>query len=138
MTERPPLETKIEKMPVRRAHRRARLEAEDRHDLVAVEIRSDPLEVFLLRKLADAGFPLREATQGLNTIYCYTIGFAIEEQAVYPRPGKRRKRYELAERAKRVDSKRFPLAARAGEHTFVDFDKHFEQGLRLIIKGLQR
>src|SRR5205823_8521900 len=56
VTERPPLETKIEKMPVRRAHRRARLEAEDRHDLVAVEIRSDPLEVFLLRKLADASF----------------------------------------------------------------------------------
>ena len=52
VTERPPLETKIEKMPVRRAHRRAGLEAEDRHDLVAVEIRSDPLEVFLLRQLA--------------------------------------------------------------------------------------
>jgi TetR/AcrR family transcriptional regulator, tetracycline repressor protein len=91
-----------------------------------------------LRKLTDAGFALREATQGLNTIYCYTIGFAIEEQAVYPRLGKRRKRYELAERAKRVDSKRFPLAAAAGEHTFVDFHKHFEQGLRLIINGLQR
>jgi TetR/AcrR family transcriptional regulator, tetracycline repressor protein len=90
-----------------------------------------------LRKLTDAGFSLRDATQGLNTIYCYAIGFAIEEQAVYPRPGKRLKRYELAERAKRVDSKRFPLAAGAGEHTFLDFDKHFEQGLRLIIRGLQ-
>ncbi|PYU21793.1 MAG: TetR family transcriptional regulator [Acidobacteria bacterium] len=90
-----------------------------------------------LRKLSDAGFSLRDATQGLNTIYCYAIGFAIEEQAVYPRPGKRRKRYELAQRAKRVDRKRFPLAAAAGEYTFLDFDKHFEQGLRLIVKGLQ-
>jgi AcrR family transcriptional regulator len=89
-----------------------------------------------LRKLTDAGFSLRDATQGLNTIYCYAIGFAIEEQAVYPRPGKRRKRYELAERAKRVDSKRFPLAAAAGEHAFADFNKHFERGLRLIVKGL--
>jgi AcrR family transcriptional regulator len=89
-----------------------------------------------LRKLTDAGFSLRDAAQGLNTVYCYAIGFAIEEQAVYPRPGKRRKRYELGERAKRVDSKRFPLAAAAGEHTFADFDKHFERGLRLIITGL--
>ena len=89
-----------------------------------------------LRKLTDAGFSLRDATQGLNTVYCYAIGFAIEEQAVCPRPGKRRKRYDLAERAKRVDNKRFPLAAAAGEHAFADFDKHFERGLRLIIKGL--
>jgi len=90
-----------------------------------------------LRKLTDAGFSLRNATQGLNTVYCYAIGFAIEEQAVYPRPGKRRRRYELAERAKRVDRKKFPLAAAAGEHTFADFDKHFEQGLRLIVKGMR-
>jgi TetR/AcrR family tetracycline transcriptional repressor len=89
-----------------------------------------------LRKLTDAGFSLRDATQGLHTIYCYTIGFAIEEQAIYPRPGKRRKRYDLAERAKRIDNKKFPLAVAAGEHTFVDFEEHFEQGLRLIIKGL--
>jgi AcrR family transcriptional regulator len=89
-----------------------------------------------LRKLTGAGFSLRDATQGLNTVYCYAIGFAIEEQAVFPRRRKRRRRYELAERAKRVDSKRFPLAAAAGEHAFADFDKHFEQGLRLIIQGL--
>ena len=88
-----------------------------------------------LRKLTEAGLSLRDATQGLNTIYCYAIGFAIEEQAVYPRPGRRQKRYDLAERTKRVDSKKFPLAAAAGEHTFADFDKHFEQGLRIIIKG---
>jgi TetR/AcrR family transcriptional regulator, tetracycline repressor protein len=88
-----------------------------------------------LRKFTDAGFSLRDATQGLNTIYCYAIGFAIEEQAVYPRPGKRRKRYELSERAKRLDKTRFPLAAAAGEHTFADFEKHFERGLRIIIEG---
>ena len=88
-----------------------------------------------LRKFTEAGLSLRDATQGLNTIYCYAIGFAIEEQAVYPRPGRRRKQYELSERTKRIDTKKFPLAAAAGEHTFADFDKHFEQGLRIIIKG---
>ena len=89
-----------------------------------------------LGNLTDAGFSLRDAAQGLNTVYCYAIGFAIEEQAVFPRPGKRRKRYELRERAKRVNRKNFPLASAAGEHTFADFDQHFEQGLRFIIKGL--
>jgi TetR/AcrR family tetracycline transcriptional repressor len=88
-----------------------------------------------LRKFTEAGLSLRDATQGLNTIYCYTIGFAIEEQAVYPRPGRRQKCYELSERAKRIDTKKFPLAAAAGEHTFADFDKHFERGLQIIIKG---
>ena len=89
-----------------------------------------------LRKLTDKGFSLQDASRGLSTIYCYAVGFAIEEQAVYPRAGRRRKRYELAERAKRVDSKRFPLAAAAGEHTFGNFDEQFEQGLRFIVKGL--
>jgi TetR/AcrR family tetracycline transcriptional repressor len=37
--------------------------------------------------------------------------------------------------SRRVDSKKFPLAAAAGEHTFADFDKRFDQGLRIIIKG---
>jgi TetR/AcrR family tetracycline transcriptional repressor len=90
-----------------------------------------------LRKFTDAGFSLRDAAQGLNTIYCYAVGFTIEEQAVYPRPSKRSKRYDLAARAKRIDAKKFPLAVAAGEHSFVDFDTRFEQGLRLIIKGFQ-
>lgn len=88
-----------------------------------------------LGKFTKAGFSLRDAAQGLNTVYCYAVGFAIEEQAAYPRPGKRRKRYELSERARRVDSRQFPLAAAAGEHTFADFGQHFERGLRMIIQG---
>jgi TetR/AcrR family tetracycline transcriptional repressor len=90
-----------------------------------------------LRKLTDAGFSLRDAARGLNTIYCYVVGFAIEEQAIYPRLGKRSKRYDLAKRSKRIDAKKYPLSVGAGEHTFLNFDEQFEQGLRLIIKGLQ-
>src|SRR5690242_13765581 len=59
-------------------------------------------------------------------------------QAVYPRPGKRCKRQDLAKRAKRIDSKRYPLSVVAGEHAFLDFGPSYEQGLRLIIRGLQR
>jgi TetR/AcrR family tetracycline transcriptional repressor len=58
-------------------------------------------------------------------------------QAVYPRPGKRRKRYDLANRAKRIDSKRYPLAVAGGEYAFLDFAKRFEKALRLLIRGLQ-
>ena len=96
----------------------------------------DTMEI-ALRKFTDAGFSLHDTTQFLSTIYCYTVGFTIEEQAVYPRPGKRSKRYDLAKRAKRIDSKRYPLAVAVGEHAFVDFAERFEQGLQLIIRGLQ-
>jgi hypothetical protein len=46
-------------------------------------------------------------------------------QAVYPRPGKRCKRYDLAKRAKRIDSKRYPLSMAAGEYAFLDFGARF-------------
>ena len=88
-----------------------------------------------LRKLTDAGFSLRDATLCLNTIYCYAVGFTIEEQAVYPRPGRRSKRYDLARRAKRIDGRKFPLSVAAGEHSFLDFDERFEQGVRVILEG---
>ena len=88
-----------------------------------------------LRKLTDAGFSLRDATLFLNTVYCYAVGFTIEEQAVYPRPGRRSKRYDLALRAKRIDGKKFPLAVAAGEHAFLGFEERYEQGIRLIIEG---
>jgi Tetracyclin repressor-like, C-terminal domain len=80
---------------------------------------------------------LREAACGLLTIYWYTVGFTIEEQAVYPRPGERNEQYDLAKRAERIDAERFPLALAAGEEAFSKFDERFEQGLRMIIRGLR-
>src|SRR5262245_29574907 len=35
-----------------------------------------------LRRFVDAGFSLRDAARGLGALYSYTVGFAIEEQAV--------------------------------------------------------
>jgi TetR/AcrR family transcriptional regulator, tetracycline repressor protein len=96
-----------------------------------------PMEM-ALRKFTDAGFSLRDAIVGLSTIYCYTIGFTIEEQAVYPRPGERNQQYDLAKRAKRIDEAQFPLALAAGEESFTRFDERFEQGLQVIIRGLTR
>lgn len=91
-----------------------------------------------LRRATDAGFTLAEATSAWMTIYCYTVGFAIEEQAVHPRPGERDERYDLDRRAERLDAEKLPLAHAAGEELFVGFDERYDRGLALIIRGLRR
>jgi len=90
---------------------------------------------FTLRKFVDAGFSLQDALCAFKTIYCYTVGFTIEEQAVCPRPGKRDPRYDLGKRAQRIDPERFPLALASGDEMY-NFDQQFEKGLRIIIRGL--
>jgi TetR/AcrR family transcriptional regulator, tetracycline repressor protein len=90
-----------------------------------------------LRKFVDAGFSPREAISAYRTIYCYAVGFTIEEQAVCPRPGKRDPRYDLTKRAQRIDPEKFPLTLAAGEEMY-QFDQQFEQGLRIIIRGLRK
>jgi len=93
-----------------------------------------PLEA-ALRRLVEAGFTAHEAICLYRTIYCYAVGFAIEEQAVYPRPGKRDPRYDLKRRAARmIPAEQFPLTLTAGKEMF-DFDRQFQQGLHLIIRG---
>jgi AcrR family transcriptional regulator len=89
-----------------------------------------------LRKLVDAGFSLRDAVCGFSTVYNYTVGFTIEEQAVHPLPGKPNEQYDLGRRAKRIDGERFPLALAAGEEVFTGFDDRFERGVQLIISGM--
>jgi TetR/AcrR family transcriptional regulator, tetracycline repressor protein len=90
-----------------------------------------------LRRLTAAGFSLREAVLGLSTIYCYVVGFTIEEQAVHPRPGEHDPRYDLATRADRIDGERFPLAQAAGAGLFASYDERFAQGVALIVRGLR-
>ncbi len=95
-----------------------------------------PIEA-ALRRLVEAGFTARDAICVYLTIYCYAVGFTIEEQAVYPRPGKRDPRYDLKTRAARmVPAEQFPLVLAAGEEMF-DFDRQFQQGLQLIVHGLR-
>jgi len=90
-----------------------------------------------LRRFVDAGLSMRDAMCAFKTIYCYTVGFTIEEQAVCPKPGKRDPRYGLTKRAQRIDPKRFPLALAAGAEMY-NFDERFEEGLQIIIRGLRR
>jgi TetR/AcrR family tetracycline transcriptional repressor len=88
-----------------------------------------------LRTLVDAGFSAKVSMVALTTIYSYVVGFVIEEQAVYPRAGERDEFYGPQQRGQRIDGDKFPLALEAGD-LFSNFDRHFEQGLKLIIAGI--
>lgn len=89
-----------------------------------------------LQTFTQAGLSLAQATRAFQTLFTYTIGFVIEEQAVIPIPGKRDERYTPEKRAKRIGSGQFPLALAAGEELFTQFDEGFSEGLRLILAGI--
>lgn len=90
-----------------------------------------------LRKLTDAGFTLRDAVRGWSAVYCYTIGFTIEEQAVFPKPGVRNEQYDLAKRDQRIDGRLFPLTQAAGAEAFDGWDDRFAHGIALLVAGMQ-
>ena len=91
-----------------------------------------------LQDLTQAGFSLGQATQALRTLYFYTIGFVIEEQAVFPLPGAQDTRYDLEQRAQRIGTENFPLSVAAGEIMFSDFDNSYDEGLHLILTGIEQ
>jgi AcrR family transcriptional regulator len=87
-----------------------------------------------LRLLTAAGFTLAQAARAFTTAYLYTLGFVTEEQGVQPLPGERREGYDMDERARLMAD--FPLSAQAGAEIFEDYDRHFEEGLALVIGGI--
>ncbi|WP_329335486.1 TetR/AcrR family transcriptional regulator [Streptomyces sp. NBC_00663] len=97
--------------------------------LVHVEAMEDNLRLF-----TSAGFTLAQAVRAAQTTYLYTLGFVTEEQGVEPLPGDRREGFGVEERARLMAD--FPLSAAAGREIFEDYDKHFEEGLSLIIDGI--
>lgn len=95
-----------------------------------------PMEAHL-RRLTAAGFNLQQAVVGLTTLYDFTIGFVIEEQATQLEPGKPNPLYDLAVREQRVKKQLYPLASKAGAHMFQHNDERFADGLALILGGLE-
>src|SRR5580692_11460343 len=55
-----------------------------------------------LQKLIGAGFSLRQSVVGLGALYCYVVGFMIEEQAVSIAVGESNPLYDLSQREKRI------------------------------------
>ncbi|MGW2639560.1 TetR/AcrR family transcriptional regulator C-terminal domain-containing protein [Streptomyces sp. NPDC001348] len=88
-----------------------------------------------LRVLTSAGFTLAQAVRAARTANAYTVGFVTEEQGVRPLPGERREGYDIEERARRLAD--YPLAAEAGKLLFDDYDEQFEEGLALVVAGIE-
>lgn len=88
-----------------------------------------------LRLFTAAGFALADAVRATSTTYLYTLGFVTEEQGFEPLPGERREGYDIDERARLMAD--FPLAAQAGAEIFADYERHFEEGLALVIAGIE-
>ncbi|MFD7532452.1 MULTISPECIES: TetR/AcrR family transcriptional regulator C-terminal domain-containing protein [unclassified Streptomyces] len=88
-----------------------------------------------LRTMVDAGFELWQAVRAGTTAYSYTMGFVTEEQGVRPMPDERREGFDIDERAARLAA--YPLAAEAGAEIFANYDERFEDGLRLIVAGIE-
>ncbi|MEV7773459.1 TetR/AcrR family transcriptional regulator C-terminal domain-containing protein [Kitasatospora sp. NPDC086791] len=88
-----------------------------------------------LRVLMDAGFTMATATRAWYTAYSYTIGYVIEEQAMGPNPFAGQGGYDVEARAERLAA--HPLAAEAGRVMFQDFEEGFEQGLALVLAGVE-
>jgi AcrR family transcriptional regulator len=87
-----------------------------------------------LRVFTRAGFTLAQAVRATQTTYLYTIGYVTEEQGVQPLPGERREGYDVEERARLLAA--YPLTAAAGPEIFQDYDRHFEEGLALMVAGV--
>ncbi|MFC7819145.1 MULTISPECIES: TetR/AcrR family transcriptional regulator [unclassified Streptomyces] len=87
-----------------------------------------------LRLFTAAGLTLPQAVRATTTAYLFTLGFVTEEQGVHPLPGERREGYDLDERARLMAD--HPLTAQAGAEIFTDYDRHFEEGLALVIAGI--
>ncbi|MEU5427692.1 TetR/AcrR family transcriptional regulator C-terminal domain-containing protein [Streptomyces olivoreticuli] len=95
-----------------------------------------PLEK-MLRDCIEAGFTPRAAARAWFTLSTYTIGYVIEEQSVHPTPESddRDPAYEKEERARRLAG--HPLADEAGWEFFDDLDAGYEDGLRVVIAGIE-
>jgi TetR/AcrR family transcriptional regulator, tetracycline repressor protein len=86
-------------------------------------------------RLVECGFTVRQTVVLLSTIYNYTLSFAMEEQAVFPRPGERSPQYDISGRNAKLDARELPLLRKAGAILFDKFDRRYKEGLALILRG---
>ena len=86
-------------------------------------------------RIVASGFSLRAAVVLMSTIYNYTLSFVMEEQAVFPTPGERSPRYSIEARNARLDPAIFPHHRQAGPILFDRYDRRYQEGLALILKG---
>jgi TetR/AcrR family transcriptional regulator, tetracycline repressor protein len=89
-------------------------------------------------KFIESGFTIRQTVVVLSTIYNYTLSFVMEEQAVFPRPGRRSAEYDLTKRNAKLDANELPILRKAGAILFDQFDRRYNDGLDLILQGARQ
>ncbi|MFD5648273.1 TetR/AcrR family transcriptional regulator [Streptomyces sp. NPDC127039] len=87
-----------------------------------------------LRLFTATGLTLAQGVRAATTTYLFTLGFVTEEQGVEPLPGERREGFDVDERARLLAD--YPLTAAAGAEIFMDYDRHFEESLALVVQGI--
>ncbi|MET9363403.1 TetR/AcrR family transcriptional regulator C-terminal domain-containing protein [Streptomyces sp. NPDC006632] len=95
---------------------------------------AESLELYLGR-MCQEGWELRDAVRAGTLAYAYTMGFVAEEQGSAPRPEERGEPFDVAARAERLAA--YPLAAAAGPHLFTSYDERFEEGLTVLVAGIE-
>ncbi|GHF48386.1 TetR family transcriptional regulator [Streptomyces mashuensis] len=94
-----------------------------------------PLERFLKVWTEQTGSGVRRGARAWYTAHVFTMGYVIEEQSVYPEPGKPRDpQYDLDDRARTMEG--YPMASEAGWEFFEDLDRGYEEGLAALVAGL--
>ncbi|KNB51614.1 TetR/AcrR family transcriptional regulator C-terminal domain-containing protein [Streptomyces caatingaensis] len=95
---------------------------------------ADTMETYL-KALVEAGFTPRAAARAFYTVYCYTIGYVVEEQSAAGYPEQGVKGIDLMEREQRLTG--HPISAAAGPELFGESEAGFETGLRAVVAGLE-
>ncbi|MFE4859305.1 TetR/AcrR family transcriptional regulator C-terminal domain-containing protein [Streptomyces sp. NPDC056670] len=88
-----------------------------------------------LGRMCREGWALRDAVRAGTLAYAYTMGFVAEEQGSVPAPGGQGEPVDVAARAERLSA--YPLAAAAGADIFESFDERFEEGLTVLVAGIE-
>lgn len=86
-----------------------------------------------VEEIVAAGHTPEQAARVLSTVFSFTIGFTIEQQAVEPQPGKRNRRYEEAIQRRGQRGEAFTTALESA--LLGDFDEQFELSLAIILLG---
>ena len=96
-------------------------------------VQATALQIFIT-----AGFSATVADVAMNTAYSYTVGFAIEEQAMYPRPGAPDENYAPERRLARINATAAPTVAElATADRKRATDEYFDTGVSIVIAGTE-
>jgi AcrR family transcriptional regulator len=101
-------------------------------DVAVLEAQEEPLAA-----LVASGVDLEVAVDISGVLYAYTVGAAIEEQAVR-QTSLADDRYSLSQREQRLDPERFPLMTAAGRLAFPDPGARFERNVRRLVAGFEQ